>query len=445
MVRVKDLDASLHFYCTIFGLEEVRRHESEKGRFTLVFLVAPEDKEAFHDHKAPALELTYNWDPEEYSGGRNFGHLAYLVDDIYQTCQNLMENGVTINRPPRDGHMAFVRSPDGISIEILQKALPLIRQKGFVGTLPQPTAADVLALNDEDGLPKPETRPGVVATTAQPIKVATATPPPAPQVQTTANIQRPSVNIEPKPDNAEPQSANQRIAAAAAAPVAGGAVAAATSTAATTPAPQIVAASASAPKKNGFLNGLFRNKSNRAEATKKIVTAKAQAPKPKKVIAKATASGSTATLPGVSKERALGVTSSSKSTTKPVEVASAAGLARLTPNGLKKQHAGVSIKCLKPSLVRVLKKVEKRYGSPVIVTSGYRSAKRNAAIRGAKNSLHIYCSAADIQVKGVSKWTLAKYLRSLPGRGGVGTYCHTKSVHIDIGPKRDWNWRCKRG
>lgn len=129
MVRVKDLDASLDFYCNKFGLEEVRRHDSDKGRFTLVFLVAPEDKEAFLANKAPALELTYNWDTEDYQSGRNFGHLAYLVDDIYATCQKLMDAGVVINRPPRDGHMAFVRSPDGISIEILQKGESLPAQE----------------------------------------------------------------------------------------------------------------------------------------------------------------------------------------------------------------------------------------------------------------------------------------------------------------------------
>lgn len=121
MVRVKDLEKSLHFYCNLFGLEEVRRIENEKGRFTLIFLAGPEDMEKARDERAPCLELTYNWDTEDYSGGRNFGHLAYEVDDIYALCQKLMDNGVTINRPPRDGHMAFVRSPDGISIEILQK------------------------------------------------------------------------------------------------------------------------------------------------------------------------------------------------------------------------------------------------------------------------------------------------------------------------------------
>jgi len=119
MVRVSDLDASIDFYCNKLGLEELRRVDVEAGRFTLVFLAAPGDKEA-------QVELTHNWDPQEYDSGRNFGHLAYRVDDIYALCQKLMDAGVTINRPPRDGHMAFVRSPDGISIELLQAgdALP---------------------------------------------------------------------------------------------------------------------------------------------------------------------------------------------------------------------------------------------------------------------------------------------------------------------------------
>jgi lactoylglutathione lyase len=120
MVRVRDLDASLRFYCQGLGLQEVSRMENERGRFTLVFLAAPEDVEMAKERKAPLVELTFNWDDEEYSGGRNFGHLAYRVDDIYETCQRLMDMGVPINRPPRDGHMAFVRSPDGVSVELLQ-------------------------------------------------------------------------------------------------------------------------------------------------------------------------------------------------------------------------------------------------------------------------------------------------------------------------------------
>jgi lactoylglutathione lyase len=125
MVRVSDLDASLEFYCNQLGLEEQRRIDVEAGRFTLVFLGAPENPDV-------QVELTHNWDPEEYSGGRNFGHLAYAVSDIYATCQRLMDAGVVINRPPRDGHMAFVRSPDGISIELLQEGAPLPPREPWV-------------------------------------------------------------------------------------------------------------------------------------------------------------------------------------------------------------------------------------------------------------------------------------------------------------------------
>jgi lactoylglutathione lyase len=121
MVRVKDLDAALDFYCEKLGLKEVTRMENDRGRFTLVFLAAPDDVEAAKNKQAPCVELTYNWDAEDYGGGRNFGHLAYQVDDIYAVCQRLQDGGIVINRPPRDGHMAFVRSPDGISIELLQK------------------------------------------------------------------------------------------------------------------------------------------------------------------------------------------------------------------------------------------------------------------------------------------------------------------------------------
>jgi lactoylglutathione lyase len=120
MVRVRDLDASLRFYCQGLGLTEMYRMENDKGRFTLIFLAAPEDVELAKERNAPLVELTYNWDAEDYDGGRNFGHLAYRVDDIYETCQRLMDMGVIINRPPRDGHMAFVRSPDNISVELLQ-------------------------------------------------------------------------------------------------------------------------------------------------------------------------------------------------------------------------------------------------------------------------------------------------------------------------------------
>lgn len=125
MVRVSDLETALTFFCEHLGLVEISRKDSEKGRFTLVFLAAPDDAERAKAEKAPTLELTYNWDPETYNGGRNFGHLAYRVDNIYATCQKLMDAGIKINRPPRDGYMAFIKSPDGISIELLQKGEPL--------------------------------------------------------------------------------------------------------------------------------------------------------------------------------------------------------------------------------------------------------------------------------------------------------------------------------
>ncbi len=121
MVRVANLDASLDFYVNKLGLVEMRRIDRPEAKYTLVFLAAPGDADRAADSMAPLVELTYNWDEHAYAGGRNFGHLAYRVDDIYQTCDRLMKAGVTINRPPRDGHMAFIRSPDGISIELLQK------------------------------------------------------------------------------------------------------------------------------------------------------------------------------------------------------------------------------------------------------------------------------------------------------------------------------------
>ena len=125
MIRVSDIAESIDFFCNKLGLVEVDRYESDQGRFTLIFLSAPGDVERATADRAPLVELTYNWDPEEYTGGRNFGHLAYRVDNIYEICERLMNTGVTINRPPRDGHMAFIRTPDNISIELLQKGTAL--------------------------------------------------------------------------------------------------------------------------------------------------------------------------------------------------------------------------------------------------------------------------------------------------------------------------------
>ena len=132
MIRVHDLNESLDFFCSKLGLVESHRHDSEQGRFTLVYLYAPLDADQALTMQAPLIELTYNWDTEDYGGGRNFGHLAFEVDNIYETCQKLMDAGILINRPPRDGHMAFVRSPDMISIEFLQKDKPLAPEEPWV-------------------------------------------------------------------------------------------------------------------------------------------------------------------------------------------------------------------------------------------------------------------------------------------------------------------------
>ena len=132
MVRVEDLDKALAFYGGALGLQEIKRMDNQAGRFTLVFLAAPEDEVSAHHHQAPLLELTYNWDKESYTGGRNFGHLAFEVDDIYDICEHLRHQSVTINRPPRDGRMAFVRSPDGISVELLQKGEALSAREPWI-------------------------------------------------------------------------------------------------------------------------------------------------------------------------------------------------------------------------------------------------------------------------------------------------------------------------
>ncbi|WP_422370209.1 D-Ala-D-Ala carboxypeptidase family metallohydrolase [Hoeflea sp.] len=199
------------------------------------------------------------------------------------------------------------------------------------------------------------------------------------------------------------------------------------------------------PKKQSMFARLFapqaKAKRSAPSGTTKRVAAQ---PEPKRV-AMASAGGA---LPGVNLRNVLGTDlgsdSTESSTTGNVQLASAAGLARLAPNGLRTQTDRVEIDCFKPQLVRVLKSVERHYGRPVVVTSGYRSPKHNRRIGGASGSRHTSCEAADIQIDGVSKWQLAKYLRSMPGRGGVGTYCHTESVHIDVGNTRDWNWRCRR-
>lgn len=241
------------------------------------------------------------------------------------------------------------------------------------------------------------------------------------------------------------------------------------------PSAQAATVAAAEPKKRGFLAAFFGTQSARAAPAPKapaplIATAspkaeaqEAEKPEAKPIVQLASTNPSAATpiipqngeaLPGVRPDslfeisRRSGIDDDSDidlhEGDDSYQVASAAGLARLAPNGLTKQTEHVDVACLKPSLVRVLKTVERHYGRNVVVTSGYRNPERNRRARGARNSLHMYCAAADVQVAGVGKWELAEFLRSMPGRGGVGTYCHTNSVHIDVGPERDWNWRCRR-
>ncbi|MCR4267546.1 D-Ala-D-Ala carboxypeptidase family metallohydrolase [Nitratireductor sp. ZSWI3] len=236
-------------------------------------------------------------------------------------------------------------------------------------------------------------------------------------------------------------------------------------TAATDAAPDATeTAEDASAKKRDFLSAFFSARQpNAAAAAEKITKPAATEEKPKVVLAAATADAKPVraalatgdALPGVRQGESLFEFSRKSGTgdadvdlyedePEGYQVASAAGLARLAPNGLLKQRESVDTACLKPALVSVLKKIERHYGKQIIVTSGYRSPSYNQRVRGARNSLHMYCAAADIQIPGISKWELARYARSMAGRGGVGTYCHTNSVHVDVGPERDWNWRCRR-
>lgn len=232
-------------------------------------------------------------------------------------------------------------------------------------------------------------------------------------------------------------------------------------TVADTAPPEETKAAATAPKNNGALLRLFSN--NRSKpAGQRLVAVIEPKSKPSSdssdgdLPSAESFAGRTehlASLPGVRPNAGIQIMQRDslyddddvEAAGAPVILASAAGLARLAPNGLKVQRESVDVACLKPQLVGILKLIERKYGKSVIVTSGYRSPPYNRKVNGAKASLHMSCAAADIQVPGISKWELANYARAMTGRGGVGTYCHTESVHVDIGPRRDWNWRCSRG
>jgi uncharacterized protein YcbK (DUF882 family) len=308
--------------------------------------------------------------------------------------------------------------------------------------------------------PAPAAKPAASAETAKPAP---------PEAAADAEAKPATASAVPTP---KPVQAADEAKPADAAPAADAAKNPATENAVYVTAGEMPAAQPIAPKKKSFLSAFFGaspaaaapSPIKRREEAKPIVETESQETKPIITLASAKPAekpvrmaslGDDNALPGVRQtalfeiKRKSGIDDDSDVDLHEDEdggpvLASAAGLARLAPNGLLKQTDRVDVACLKPSLVRVLKTVERHYGKKMIITSGYRSPAHNRRARGAKNSLHMYCAAVDVQIPGVSKWELAKFARSMPGRGGVGTYCHTNSIHIDVGPERDWNWRCRR-
>lgn len=311
----------------------------------------------------------------------------------------------------------------------------------------------------------PEAKPGAAPVALQDpaTPAVSATTPAEPATATAASAAPVSAT------DATATTADVKVAEVAATPVA------------TTPAPTqfiennapgqaLKTAYAPPPKKRGFLAGLFSASeqdapvmstppARKAEPVIKLASTAPTSSLPELNPANDTASPATeslgSNLPGVRQSSLFEITRKSgldddsdvdlhEDEAGPVQFASAAGMGRLAPNGLLTQRESVDVACLKPSLVRMLKQIERHYGKRVVITSGYRSPTYNKRVRGARNSMHMYCAAVDLQIPGVTKWEIANYVRALPARGGVGTYCHTESVHIDVGPERDWNWRCRR-
>ncbi|NGO51326.1 YcbK family protein [Allomesorhizobium camelthorni] len=318
------------------------------------------------------------------------------------------------------------------------------KKKGFLSALFSPAPAAKPAAAAEAAKPAPAESADAEATPA------TASAVPTPKPVQAADEAKPAEAAAPAAEHVKPAAENAVYVTAG----------------------EMPAAQPIAPKKKGFLSAFFGASPASAapspikqrEEPKPIVETEPKETKPIITLASAKPAekpvrmaslGDDNALPGVRQtalfeiKRKSGIDDDSDVDLHEDEdggpvLASAAGLARLAPNGLLKQTDRVDVACLKPSLVRVLKTVERHYGKNMIITSGYRSPAHNRRARGAKNSLHMYCAAVDVQIPGVSKWELAKFARSMPGRGGVGTYCHTESVHIDVGPERDWNWRCRR-
>ena len=314
----------------------------------------------------------------------------------------------------------------------------------------------VLSLAPTEGLPVPATGSDVmIPDAADSSQLASQFPSPS----DTATVAKPAFNSVPTPANRQPttQTANTQPVAVAAVQQVGSENAGTLSAAAEqqpSSIPRPAAPTAASPthqtqpaRKQSFLSRLFGNnrKNNRL-----IATDGESAPRTAALSAAANQQNPggrrpSNPLPGVkSNSEIFGIEENNPITGKPTQVAALGGLGRLTPNGLRLQHDKVQVACLKPDILHLLAVIERHYGKKPIITSGYRSPKRNRRAGGAKNSMHIFCRAVDIQVEGVSKWDLAKYLRTIPGRGGVGTYCRTRSVHIDTGKVRDWNHPCRR-
>ncbi|MGE0499698.1 MAG: YcbK family protein [Rhizobiaceae bacterium] len=372
-----------------------------------------------------------------------FWHLAWLVaaTSLVASCTTSTDNLLAVNSPSFAASTVAVAAGADAAPAAIDGEIP-----------PAPPASDADGAVATQILPGETSLPEAVAyvPTANPAGVAMA------QVEPKAAGATAPAVAEPVAEGAPPSTDGQVVAAAGP----------------TTPQYFLTnpdpTAAPPAPKKRGFLTNLFgatpagatplraTRPAPEAQPEKPLVQLASVGSAEKPVGASAFVGGGGEALPGVRQsalfeiKRKSGLDDDSDVDLHEedgdgglYQVASAAGLARLAPNGLLKQTDNVDVACLKPSLVRTLKAVERHYGRKIMVTSGYRNPDRNRRARGAKNSLHMYCAAADVQVPGISKWELANFVRSMPGRGGVGTYCHTNSVHIDVGPERDWNWRCR--
>ncbi|PSJ59960.1 peptidase M15A [Mesorhizobium soli] len=356
--------------------------------------------------------------------------------------------------------------PLPVAVAYLPTARPALSGTGTI-SLQQAVEAEAAAARLAAAAQQPAEQPAVLAqapvSAAKPVETQAEAAPAQPvQVASAAEMNNPVYVTAGEPQNAAPESPKKKGFLASlfgASSASSSASPAASSRGAPTTAiakPLVASAAPGLPAAKPLIEATAAPTPVEPEAPAKPLIQLASAESTAKPASLVASTGSDIGLPGVRQtalfeiRRKSGIDDDSdvdlheEEDGGPVQVASAAGMARLAPNGLLRQSENVDVACLKPSLVRMLKTIEQHYSGKIVVTSGYRSPSHNRRARGAKNSLHMYCAAADIQIEGVSKWELANYVRTMPGRGGVGTYCHTDSVHVDVGPERDWNWRCRR-